>query len=88
MKRADVQLRVTRFVPRSPAPQLEGFTMWKDHGTKILGALGTLTGIFAGADPAAVTGLLGDRGPGIVMSVLSLLTILRGFTNSANTPPK
>lgn len=56
----------------------------KNHGTKVLGTVGTVASVLATADPAAVTDLLGNRGPYIVTAVLSFLTILRGFQNSAN----
>ncbi len=56
----------------------------KNHGTKVLGTVGTVASVLATADPAAVVDLLGSRGPFIVTGVLSILTIMRGFTNSAN----
>lgn len=56
--------------------------MWKQHGTKVIGTLGTVASIFAAADPSQVMQLLGERGPFIVTAALSVLTILRGFQNS------
>lgn len=54
----------------------------KNHGTKMLGVVGTLASVFATADPMAVAALLGERGPYIVTGALSILTILRGFSNT------
>lgn len=65
---------------------------WKNHGTKILGTIGTLAGLLATVDPAAITAFLnaifGDRGPGIATMILGGLTIYKGFKNSkANAAP-
>lgn len=48
----------------------------------MLGVVGTLASVFATADPVAVAALLGERGPYIVTGALSILTILRGFSNT------
>jgi hypothetical protein len=58
--------------------------MWKDHGTKVIGAVGTAASILAAADPTQVAVLLGNRAPFYVTAALSILTILRGFQNTAN----
>jgi hypothetical protein len=56
--------------------------MWKNHGTKVIGAVGTLASILGAADPSLVAGLLGQSGPFYVTAALSILTVLRGFQNS------
>jgi len=58
--------------------------MFKKHGTKVIGVVGTVASILAAADPVQVAELLGDRGPYAVTAALSFLTILRGFANSRN----
>ncbi len=58
--------------------------MWKDHGTKIIGTVGSAVSILAAADPTAVAALLGNRAPFYVTAALSILTVLRGFQNTAN----
>lgn len=56
--------------------------MWKKHGTKVIGAIGTAASILAAADPSQVLALLGNRGPFIVTAALSILTVIRGIENS------
>jgi hypothetical protein len=56
--------------------------MWKEHGTKAIGAVGTIVSILAAMDPTQVASLLGNSGPYYVTAALSILTILRGFQNS------
>lgn len=56
--------------------------MWKDHGTKIIGAVGTVLGMFAAMSPDQVTSILGQNGQGYLMAGLSLLTMVRGFQNA------
>jgi hypothetical protein len=59
--------------------------MWKNHGTKAIGMVGTLVSILAATDPTQVAALLGNSGPYYVTAALSILTILRGFQS---TQPK
>lgn len=54
-----------------------------NHGTKIIGVLIIIFGAIAAADP----GTLGKYGPAIVMIAGGLLTVLRGFQNSAAVTP-
>jgi hypothetical protein len=57
---------------------------WKNHGTKILGTVTTLLGAISAASPDTLSGLFGPRAPAIAVAAAGLLTIIRGFTNSAN----
>lgn len=58
----------------------------KEHGTKVIGYVGTAASILAAADPVMVQALIGERGPFIVTAALSFLTILRGHQNSRRNP--
>lgn len=60
--------------------------MFKDHGTKIIGTIFTLAGTFAAFSPEQVLALLGERGPGIVVALGGLATVLRGLQNSGILP--
>lgn len=51
------------------------------NGTKILGAVMTIIGAVAAANPAT----LGKYGPAIIMIAGGLLTVLRGFQNTSNS---
>ena len=57
---------------------------WKDHGTKILGAITTALGAISAASPDTLSGIFGPKGPAIAVTAAGLLTIVRGFTNSTN----
>ena len=61
---------------------------WKNHGTKILGGITTLLGVIVTATPDTLTSLFGAHAPGIATAAAGLLTILRGFTNSAQETKK
>ena len=63
---------------------------WKSHGTKILGSATAVVGVLGTVDPTALTGAIGEKGVGVLTGLAGILTILRGFQNSANqqTPPK
>lgn len=61
--------------------------MWKEHGTKIVGTATTLVGVVATLTPQQLADLFGPNAPGIAMAALGLLTVLRGFTNSAANGP-
>jgi hypothetical protein len=50
------------------------------NGTKYIGAAMTILGAIAAANPDT----LGKYGPAIIMIAGGLLTVLRGFQNSAN----
>lgn len=58
--------------------------LFKDHGTKILGFLGATVGVLAVADPELVGGPTAIK---YFLLAQSLLTVWRGFVNSANLPP-
>lgn len=61
---------------------------FKSHGTKIIGGATTALGVLGAVDPNVLAGVLGPQGMAYVAAVGGLLTILRGFQNSANqTPP-
>lgn len=64
--------------PASTATTLTGGT----HGTKILGALATASGVISGIDPS----LLPPSWLPYFTSVLGLLTLARGFINTKNAP--
>lgn len=48
--------------------------MFKNHGTKILGAI------------AGMAGLVGAKGPAAMLAIAGVFTILRGFQNSGTLP--
>lgn len=66
-------------------------SIWKDHGTKIMGAataaVGTLAGAITMVDPALVTAVAGPK-YGAYFALLAALAggafVKRGYTNSAN----
>ncbi len=60
--------------------------LWTDHGTKLLGAFTTLLGLITAAAPDTLTSIFGPKGPAIAVAAGGLLTILRGFQNSAKQP--
>lgn len=61
-------------------------SIFKNHGTKILGSLTAITGILATIDPAVLEAIIGKSGVGVVIALSGIATIWRGFTNSANLP--
>lgn len=56
--------------------------MFKDHGTKIIGAVTTVIGMAATLTPDQLAALFGPKAPAAAMAVMGILTILRGFQNS------
>lgn len=66
-------------------------SIWKDHGTKIMGAataaLGTIAGAVTVVDPSLVTAVAGPK-YGAYFALLAALAgaafVKRGYTNSAN----
>jgi hypothetical protein len=56
--------------------------VYREHGTKILGAIITVLGGFLLLPPDQQVALVGETAPKIAVSVTGLLTILRGFQNS------
>lgn len=58
--------------------------LFKDHGTKLIGGLTTLVGLFGAIDPTVLQATIGDKGMSYVVGAAGILTILRGFQNSAN----
>jgi hypothetical protein len=62
---------------------------WKSHGTKLLGTATAAVGVLGTVDPTVLTGALGEKGVGVLTGIAGILTILRGFSNSANqqSPP-
>lgn len=63
-------------------------SLFKDHGTKILGGLTTALGVLGTVDPTVLAGALGPKGMSYVTAVAGILTVLRGVqnTNAQNTP--
>jgi hypothetical protein len=61
--------------------------MWREHGTKIIGATTAVLGVVGAMSPQQLAELFGSNAPGVVMAALGLVTILRGFTNSAANGP-
>ncbi len=60
--------------------------MLNEHGTKIIGVVGTLAaGAIASITPEQLVAL-GPKGVAIIMGISSLLTIFRGFQNSGVLP--
>jgi hypothetical protein len=56
---------------------------WTNHGTKILGAIITLLGALSALSPDTLTQIAGPMGPGIAVAAGGILTVLRGFMNTA-----
>jgi hypothetical protein len=62
---------------------------WAGHGTKLIGGAVTALGLVAAGDPTvvkALTQLLGDRTPGLIVLAGGALTVWRGFSNSKQDP--
>lgn len=74
-------------VPPAPvAPPLTGFAaLWANHGTKILGGITTGLATIAAFTPNdfAMWGINGHTALRITVIASGLLTIFRGFTNTA-----
>lgn len=58
---------------------------WKDHGTKIIGSATALLGAVTTVNPDFLSGIFGPKAPAIATAVAGILTIIRGFTNSAQS---
>lgn len=56
----------------------------RDHGTKLLGGLTTAVGVLGTVDPAVLNDALGQKGVSYLAGIAGILTILRGFQNTAN----
>ena len=54
-----------------------------DHGTKLIGSFTALLGAISAASPDTLTSIFGPKGPAIAVTAAGLLTIWRGFSNSA-----
>jgi hypothetical protein len=57
---------------------------WKSHGTKILGTATAAVGVLGTVDPTVLASTLGPKGISVLTGVAGILTILRGFQNTAN----
>lgn len=60
--------------------------MFAKHGTKIIGAVGAVAGTVAMMTPDQLTAVFGSNAPSVALTVMSLLTVLRGFQNSGQIP--
>lgn len=63
-------------------------SIFKDHGTKLIGGLTTLVGLLGAVDPVVLQSAIGEKGVGYVVGAAGILTILRGFQNSKNQTPQ
>ena len=61
--------------------------LFKDHGTKVLGAATAVANVLAATDPAVLYQAIGPKGMNYVGAFLGFLTILRGIQNTNNQPP-
>jgi len=59
-------------------------SLFKDHGTKILGAVTTLIGALSASEPTLLIAALGQKGVSYLMALSGILTILRGLQNTKN----
>ena len=57
-------------------------SLFRNHGTKLLGVVTTLIGTLSAADPAVLISALGNRGLSYLMALSGILTILRGLQNT------
>lgn len=57
---------------------------FKRNGTKALGSATAAIGVLSAVEPAVLTTILGPQGPSYVMAAAGILTLLRGFQNTAN----
>lgn len=62
-------------------------SLFKNHATKLLGTATAIVGMLGTVDPTALTDAIGQKGVGVLTGIAGILTILRGFQNSANQPP-
>ena len=63
-------------------------SLFKKHGTKLLGAATTVAGVVGAIDPLVLNEMLGPKGVSYLTGFMGILTILRGFQNSANQQPQ
>lgn len=63
-------------------------SLFNDHGTKLLGSVTALLGALGTVDPTLLVGAIGQKGVAGLTAFAGILTILRGFQNSANQPPQ
>lgn len=63
-------------------------SIFSNHGTKLLGTATTIVGALGALDPTVLADTFGQKGVGVLTGIAGILTILRGFQNSANQPPK
>lgn len=62
-------------------------SIFSNHGTKLLGGLTTIVGALGTVDPTVLTDTFGQKGVAALTGIAGILTILRGFQNSANQTP-
>lgn len=66
-------------------------TLWKNHGTKVIGYATTVAGTIGALDPDTMTALLtaiaGERGPSLAMAVIGAITAYRGHLNTKGKKP-
>ena len=58
-------------------------SLFRQHGTKIIGYVTAAIAVLSVADPVLVTSLLGERGRSWILLIAGILTALRGHTNTA-----
>lgn len=63
-------------------------SIFSNHGTKLLGAATTIVGALGALDPTVLADTFGQKGLAGLTAFAGILTILRGFSNSANQPPQ
>lgn len=57
-------------------------TVWREHGTKLLGFLQVTAGALATMDQQMIAELLGPNGMRWIIMATGILTAWRGFVNS------
>jgi len=62
-------------------------SLFATPGTKLLGTATAVIGVLGTVDPTALAAAIGPRGVAGLTAFAGILTILRGFQNSANQPP-
>lgn len=62
--------------------------LFSNHGTKLIGAATTIVGALGALDPTVLVDTFGQKGVAGLTAFAGILTILRGFQNSANQQPK
>lgn len=64
-------------------------SLFKDHGTKLLGGLTTVVGVLGAIDPTVLATTLGPKGMAYATALAGFLTILKGVQNTnAQKPPQ